>query len=803
MPPSTLSASSAASSNSLTPTASNPPSNSNPKQNYKLKYARNLNPINSTAADNITATSADNAPSDNIDIDNNTNNLTINTKPTLSSDDSPNNNPNINNDPNTNTNTNSSDPNNTKTNTTINANINENSNDNNNDNNNSNNNNNNDNSNDNNNSNSNQINDSIGFINFINFNQDGSCCSIGTKSGYKIFSCSPFGKCYTKKIGAIGIIEMLFSSSLLAIVGLGDQPNMSPRRLKLINTKKNLIICELTFPTTILSVKLNKLRLIVLLEDQIYVYNITNMKLLHIIDIPPNPNGIIALSPSIQNNYLAYPSPPRTLSSTNPLGSNNIMNNQNNHNNLSNSILLNHNLNNNLNNSINNNNNDSNNSNQKDLKDSNTRTGDVTIFDTKTLQPICVIEAHKASLATITLSSDGLLLATASDKGTIVRVFSIETGEKLYQFRRGTYGTTIYSLSFSNDNKFLTASSATETVHIFRLGQEELNNTKYLSNDYSSPANLSNNVSINSINSINSISSTKSNSTSNSINSSYSKQNNSHNHTDNDNESNDPNINNNTHDNIDDHLYTNGDSNIKSKNITANDMNDNDNQNNDNNDQNNLDLPRRSSVSSYGSLGSIDVIESSNDLDSLNPTAMANINPSNNTQILKSTKPIIDSSRRTVGRIIRQSSQSLGRKAAEKMGIYLPRRVKSVLKPTRHFASLKLPASNGTKSVVAIGKEISKNIILSNFLINPANGQANGNAPNLNNTINSTNTKNPSNDSSLALNSSESKIVDLLHVMVITSEGIFYNYGLDPKRGGDCILLNQYSLISAGNSERK
>jgi hypothetical protein len=37
--------------------------------------------------------------------------------------------------------------------------------------------------------------------------------------------------------GGIGVVEMLFCTSLVALVGAGEQPAFSPRRLQISNTK--------------------------------------------------------------------------------------------------------------------------------------------------------------------------------------------------------------------------------------------------------------------------------------------------------------------------------------------------------------------------------------------------------------------------------------------------------------------------------------------------------------------------------------------------------------------------------------
>ncbi|KAG0374600.1 autophagy protein [Mortierella sp. AD032] len=264
-----------------------------------------------------------------------------------------------------------------------------------------------------------------GDLLFINFNQDFSCISVGTKRGFNIYNCDPFGKCFSKSDSSIGIVEMLFCTSLVAIVGAGDQPASSPRRLQIINTKRQSTICELTFPTTILSVKLNRKRLIVVLEDQIYVYDISNMKLLHTIETSPNPHAICALSPSSENCYLAYPSP--TPSPTSPFSGGG-------------------------------------------RDDSHGPSGDVLIFDALTLQVVNIVQAHKTSVSNISINSEGTMLATASDKGTVIRIWSIPNAQRLFQFRRGSQSARIYSLSFNLASTLLSVSSDTDTVHIFKLG---------------------------------------------------------------------------------------------------------------------------------------------------------------------------------------------------------------------------------------------------------------------------------------------------------------------------------------------
>lgn len=177
------------------------------------------------------------------------------------------------------------------------------------------------------------------------------------------------------------------------------------------------------------------------------------MRLLHTIETWPNPNGVCALSESC---YLAYPSPAP------PKGGgmftrNNSGNNEN---------------------SSKDNNSTRNSSTGSSsigtaagsmVSSSPNRAGDVVVFDTQSLQPVNVIEAHKSHVQALAFNGPGTLLATASDKGTIVRVFKVPNAAKVQEFRRGTYASKIYSMNFNSDSSLLVVSSATETVHVFRI----------------------------------------------------------------------------------------------------------------------------------------------------------------------------------------------------------------------------------------------------------------------------------------------------------------------------------------------
>ncbi|CAL5349079.1 unnamed protein product [Camellia sinensis] len=179
------------------------------------------------------------------------------------------------------------------------------------------------------------------------FNQDNSCFAIATRDGFKIFDANTGRLCYERAIGAFVIVEMLYASSLLAIVGAGEQV------------------------------------LVVILQEKTYIYDINSLDILDTIDTVPNFKGLCAFSPSLDGCFLALPA--------------------------------------------------------------STTKGSVLVYNVMERHSHCEIDAHRSPLAAMVLSSNGMYIATASEQGTIIRGHLVSDVTKSYNFRRGTYPSTIFS----------------------------------------------------------------------------------------------------------------------------------------------------------------------------------------------------------------------------------------------------------------------------------------------------------------------------------------------------------------------
>ncbi|XP_020806492.1 WD repeat domain phosphoinositide-interacting protein 2 [Drosophila serrata] len=178
-----------------------------------------------------------------------------------------------------------------------------------------------------------------------------------------------------------------------------------PNCLKMLHFKKKQDICNCFYPSEILCVRMNRQRLIVCLAESIHIHDIRDMKILHSIENIA-PNEQGLCALSL-NSHLAFP-----ICQT---------------------------------------------------------SGELRIFNASKLRTGMTIKAHDTPLSALAFSPSGALLATASERGTVIRVFCVKNGQRVQEFRRGVSCVRIASLVFSANGDFLCASSNTETVHVFKI----------------------------------------------------------------------------------------------------------------------------------------------------------------------------------------------------------------------------------------------------------------------------------------------------------------------------------------------
>ncbi|MBA0742971.1 hypothetical protein Gogos_005696 [Gossypium gossypioides] len=242
----------------------------------------------------------------------------------------------------------------------------------------------------------------------LSFNQDHGCFAAGTDHGFRIYNCDPFREIFRRDFdrgGGIGVVEMLFRCNILALVGGGPDPQYPPNKVMIWDDHQSRCISELSFRSEVRSVRLRRDRIIVVLEQKIFVYNFVDLKLLHQIETILNPKGLCAVSQGAGSLVLVCPG----------------------------------------------------------LQKGQVRVEHYASKRTK------FIMAHDSRIACFALSQDGQLLATASTKGTLVRIYNTIDGSLLQEVRRGADRAEIYSLAFSSNAQWLAVSSDKGTVHVFSL----------------------------------------------------------------------------------------------------------------------------------------------------------------------------------------------------------------------------------------------------------------------------------------------------------------------------------------------
>ncbi|KAK9739816.1 WD domain, G-beta repeat [Popillia japonica] len=268
-----------------------------------------------------------------------------------------------------------------------------------------------------------------GIVN-IKFNQDQGCFVCCMQTGLRIYNVEPLvGKAHydIDLVGSVGQCEMLYRTNILAVVSGGSRPKFSDNTLLLYDDAAKKFVLELTFPSSVRAVRLRRDKLIVALLTQIHVFSFPSpTQRLFSLETKENPKGICEVSPltSAERQILVFPG--------HKLGSIEI----------------------------------------------------VDLFNTEigvSSSPV-TIPAHRNEIGCIALNQQGTRIATASNKGTLIRVWDSVTKARLVELRRGSDPATVYCINFSRDSDFLCCSSDKGTVHIFAIKNTNLNRRMTLSN---------------------------------------------------------------------------------------------------------------------------------------------------------------------------------------------------------------------------------------------------------------------------------------------------------------------------------
>jgi WD repeat-containing protein 45 len=258
---------------------------------------------------------------------------------------------------------------------------------------------------------------------YIGFNQDASFCTLATErlgpsgpvSGFRVLQTQPLtysllrSKPHLAFHGSFGIVELLEKSNIVALVGGGKSPRFPSNKLVVWDDRLTRVVGEVSFRSEIKSVRLRKDVVAVTLETNIFVYSLHDLQLKDHFNTAPNPKGLCSLSTESDELVVACPGM------------------------LKGKVMV--------------------------KRAEGQRARD--------------IDAHQTSLAAIALNSWGNLLATASDKGTVVRVFQTADGKMLHELRRGIDRAEVYWLAFSASGEWLACSSDKGTVHVYRVRHGE------------------------------------------------------------------------------------------------------------------------------------------------------------------------------------------------------------------------------------------------------------------------------------------------------------------------------------------
>ncbi|KAJ1666007.1 Phosphatidylinositol 3,5-bisphosphate-binding protein [Coemansia sp. RSA 1813] len=305
---------------------------------------------------------------------------------------------------------------------------------------------------------------------YATFNQDYGCFAIGTQTGFRIFNSDPYKEKMRRefKDGGIGIVAMLYRSNYLAFVGGGRNPRFPPNQVMLWDDASSKIVAELEFRSDVLNVQLQRDRIVIAQRNKCIICSLeTKPRHLHAFETADNDRGVMAISNSSESGILAFPGRQKghiqivdlhscVNLSTGPQDSAGAL-------------------------AIHTDTAPSHPTGESIQRSRSRARGSFSAEGPNGAQGstqssalahptnINIIAAHATAISALAVSFDGAMVASASEKGTLIRIFDTMSGRLLHELRRGVDRADIYSIAFSPDGTKLCVSSDKGTVHIFNL----------------------------------------------------------------------------------------------------------------------------------------------------------------------------------------------------------------------------------------------------------------------------------------------------------------------------------------------
>jgi len=80
-----------------------------------------------------------------------------------------------------------------------------------------------------------------------------------------------------------------------------------------------------------------------------------------------------------------------------------------------------------------------------------------------------VIPAHDAEIGAMAVNPEGTLIASASGRGRIIKIYSTDGGEVVQELKRGNSNAEINGLVFHPNSYILACTSSKSSIHIFEI----------------------------------------------------------------------------------------------------------------------------------------------------------------------------------------------------------------------------------------------------------------------------------------------------------------------------------------------